>query len=50
MDGSEDSGDGDGGIIRIIVGEFGRVKCGHTEGHRIMEALASEHISEGTEE
>ena len=54
MDGSEDNGyangDGDEGISRIIIGEFGRVKCGHSEGYRIIETLGFEHITEGKEE
>jgi hypothetical protein len=43
-------GDGDGKIPRIIVGEFGRVKCGRSERYRIMETVGYEHIAEGTEE
>jgi hypothetical protein len=43
MDGSEDSGytngDEEGGIFRIIVDDFGRVKCGDFEGHRIIELV-----------
>ena len=43
MDASKDDsyahGNGDGRIARIIVGEFERVKCGRSEGHRIMETV-----------
>jgi len=37
--------EGSNGIV--IFSEFGRVKCRHSEGHRIMESAGCDYIAKG---
>jgi len=44
--------EGNGGreIARIAIREYGRVKCGRSEGHRIMKSVGHRHIEEGNQD